>query len=159
MSATRQVFALALFVLSCLAAGWAGSLVTRPAIGAWYVDLSKPRWTPPSWVFAPVWTALYLSMAVAAWLVWRRAGFSGARIALSLFTFQLVLNLLWSSIFFGLRRPGVAFIEISLLWIFVVATALAFWPVSRTAFGLMVPYLLWVTFAAALNAAIWRLNT
>jgi tryptophan-rich sensory protein len=97
-------------------------------------------------------------MAVAAWLVWRQAGFSPARLPLTLFALQLVLNVAWSGIFFGLRLPGAAFLEVVLLWLFILSTAITFWPVSRLASWLLVPYLTWVTYAAALNAAIWRMN-
>jgi tryptophan-rich sensory protein len=97
-------------------------------------------------------------MAVAAWLVWRQAGFSPARLPLTLFALQLVLNVAWSGIFFGLRVPGAAFLEVVLLWLFILSTAIAFWPVSKLASWLLVPYLTWVTYAAALNAAIWRMN-
>jgi tryptophan-rich sensory protein len=97
-------------------------------------------------------------MAVAGWLVWRQAGFSPARLPLTLFVIQLALNVAWSGIFFRRRLPGAAFLEVVLLWLFILSTAIAFWPVSRTACWLMVPYLIWVTYAAALNAAIWRMN-
>jgi len=97
-------------------------------------------------------------MAVAAWLVWRQAGFSLARLPLTLFFIQLALNVAWSGIFFGLRLPGAAFLEVVLLWIFILMTAITFWPVSRTASCLIVPYLAWVTYASALNAALWRMN-
>jgi tryptophan-rich sensory protein len=97
-------------------------------------------------------------MAVAAWLVWRQAGFLPARLPLTLFVFQLALNVAWSAIFFGLRAPGAAFLEVVLLWLFILSTAIAFWPVSKPASWLLVPYLTWVTYAAALNAAIWRMN-
>jgi tryptophan-rich sensory protein len=97
-------------------------------------------------------------MAIAAWLVWRRAGLSGAKLPLALFAIQLVFNVTWSGIFFGLRMPGVAFAEIVFLWLFILATTAAFWPFSRVAAWLMAPYLLWVTFAAALNYEFWRLN-
>jgi tryptophan-rich sensory protein len=97
-------------------------------------------------------------MAVAAWLVWRQAGFSPARLPLTLFVIQLALNVIWSGIFFRLRLPGAAFLEVVLLWLFILSTAIAFWPLSRLASWLMVPYLIWVTYAAALNAAIWRMN-
>jgi tryptophan-rich sensory protein len=120
--------------------------------------LLKPAWNPPAWVFGPVWTVLYLMMAVAAWLVWRRRGFAGAPWALGLFVLQLALNTLWSAIFFGLRRPGVAAIEILLLWLAILATLIAFAPVSRLAAILLAPYLAWVTFAAVLNFTIWRMN-
>ena len=105
-----------------------------------------------------MWTALYLSMAVAAWLVWRRAGFSGARLPLALFALQLILNVSWSAIFFASHMPGGAFAEIILLWLFILATTIAFWPLSKVAGWLMVPYLLWVTYAATLNWGIWRMN-
>jgi benzodiazapine receptor len=158
MSTIRQAVGLALSLLLCFAVAGAGSLFTRPAIEGWYAALRKPSWTPPNWIFGPVWSALYLSMAIAVWLVWRRAGFAGARLPLTLFALQLVLNLAWTGVFFGLRMPGAAFAEIVFLWLFILVTTAAFWPLSRAAAWLMVPYLLWVTYAAALNYGIWRLN-
>jgi benzodiazapine receptor len=158
MSTIRQAVGLALSVVTCFAVAGVGSLFTRPAIEGWYAALRKPSWTPPNWVFGPVWSALYLSMAIAAWLVWRRAGFAGARLPLTLFALQLVLNLAWTGVFFGLRMPGAAFVEIVLLWLFILATTAAFWPLSRAAAWLMAPYLGWVTYAATLNCGIWRLN-
>ncbi len=143
------------WVLLSLAAGWVGS---RFMPGAWYAGLAKPSWNPPSWVFAPVWSALYLLMGVAAWLVWRRAGFAGAPTALGLFVLQLVLNSLWSFLFFGLHRPGFAFLEIVALWAAILATLIAFWRVSPPAGALLLPYLAWVSFASALNLQLWRLN-
>jgi benzodiazapine receptor len=154
----RQVVGLAISILICTAAAGIGSLLTRPAIDVWYATLRKPVWTPPNWIFGPVWSTLYLAMAVAAWLVWRKAGLSGAKLALALFGVQLLFNVGWSAIFFGLRMPGPAFAEIVILWLLILATTAAFWPVWRVAGWLMVPYLLWVMFAAALNWAIWRLN-
>lgn len=158
MSTIRQAISLTLSVALCFAAAGLGSLFTRPAIEGWYASLHKPSWTPPNWVFAPVWTALYLGMAIAVWLVWRQRGFSGAKLPLALFAAQLALNVAWSGLFFGLRTPGAALAEIVLLWLFILATAVAFWPVSRAAGWLMLPYLLWVTYAAGLNFSIWRLN-
>jgi benzodiazapine receptor len=158
MSTIRQAVGLALSVVICFAVARVGSLFTRPAIKGWYAALQKSSWTPPNWIFGPVWSALYLSMAIAAWLVWRRAGFAGARLPLTLFSLQLVLNLAWTGVFFGSRMPGAAFAEIVLLWLFILATTAAFWPLSRAAAWLMVPYLLWVTYAATLNYGIWRLN-
>jgi len=158
MSHLRQVTGLAVSILICFAAAGVGSLLTRPAIGNWYSLLRKPAWTPPNWIFGPVWSALYLAMAVAAWLVWRKVGLSGAKLALALFGVQLLFNVGWSAVFFGLRMPGPAFAEIVILWLLILATTAAFWPVSRAAATLMVPYLLWVMFAAALNFVIWRLN-
>ncbi len=158
MSAFRQVVGLALLVLICFAAAGVGGLLTRPAIENWYSILRKPAWTPPNWIFGPVWSALYLAMAVAAWLVWRKAGLSAAKLALALFGLQLLFNVAWSAIFFGLRMPGPAFAEIMILCLLILATTVAFWAISRLAGALMVSYLLWVSFATALNFAIWRLN-
>ena len=158
MTVTRQAVGLVVCVAICFAAAGLGSLFARPVIGSWYSLLHKPPWTPPNWVFGPVWSALYLCMAIAAWLVWRRAGLSGAKLPLALFAIQLVFNVTWSGIFFGLRMPGVAFVEIVFLWLFILATTAAFWPFSRVAAWLMAPYLLWVTFAAALNYEFWRRN-
>jgi tryptophan-rich sensory protein len=126
--------------------------------GEWYADLNKPAWNPPGWIFGPVWTALYAMMAVAAWLVWQQGGFVVQRRPLGMFLAQLALNALWTPLFFGLRHPGLAFAEIILLWLAILATLLAFRPVSRTAAWLLVPYLAWVSFAAVLNGTIWRLN-
>lgn len=125
--------------------------------GPWYDELAKPSWNPPSWVFGPVWTALYVLMGVAAWLVWDRHGRS-ARGALTLFVVQLLFNAAWSAIFFGLQSPGLAFAEILVLWALIVATTVAFWRLRAVAGGLMLPYLAWVSFAAVLNFTIWRLN-
>lgn len=126
--------------------------------GAWYGALEQPAWAPPDWVFGPVWTALYFSMGVSAWLVWRARGFSGAGGALGAFIVQLTLNGIWSWIFFGLQRPGLALVEIVALWAVLVVTVIAFWAVRPLAGGLLLPYLGWVTYAALLNAAIWQLN-
>ena len=158
MTAARQAITLAVSVGICLGAAGLGSILTTPSIDPWYSTLRKPHWTPPNWVFVPVWTALYLSMAVAAWLVWRQVGFSLGKLPLTLFVIQLALNVAWSGIFFGLRLVGVAFLEVVLLWLFILSTMIAFWSVSRMASWLMVPYLTWVTYAAALNAAIWRMK-
>jgi translocator protein len=123
---------------------------------AWYAALAKPSWSPPSWVFAPVWTTLYLMMGVAAWLVWRT---QGGGTALVLWGVQLALNAAWTPLFFGLHRPDLAFAEIVTLWLFLLATVVACWRASATAGLLLIPYLAWVSFAAALNLAIWRLNS
>ncbi|MDH7568364.1 MAG: tryptophan-rich sensory protein [Armatimonadota bacterium] len=149
---------LVLFLLVCLAAGGIGSLFTTPAIPGWYAGLNKPAWNPPNWLFAPVWTTLYLMMGTAAWLVWRKAGLAGGSTALALFAAQLVLNSLWSILFFGMRQPGWAFAELVLLWAAILATMVAFWRLSPAAGWLLVPYLAWVTYASTLNFAIWRMN-
>lgn len=150
--------ALAVIVLVCFAAAGAGSVFTARSLDDWHSKLRKPAWNPPDWVFGPVWTALYLAMAVAAWLVWRQAAVPGAWIALGLFAVQLVLNVAWSALFFGLRNPGAAFAEIVVLWGAILLTLVLFWRITPAAGWLMTPYLAWVSFAAFLNFAIWRLN-
>lgn len=127
--------------------------------GEWYAELRKPSWNPPGWVFGPVWTVLYVLMGAAAWLVWRKAGISGAPVALGIFVAQLVLNGLWSYLFFGLHRPGAALIDIVALWLLILATLVLFWRVRPLSGSLLIPYLLWVGFASALNYQLWRLNS
>lgn len=124
----------------------------------YYAALVKPAWAPHPWIFGPVWTLLYLMMAVAAWLVWRKGGWRARRGPLALYLVQLALNALWTPLFFGLRNPGLALLDIALLGAAIVLAGRAFRGVSRTAAWLLVPYLVWVVFAAALNFAIWRLN-
>ncbi|MFB3880610.1 MAG: TspO/MBR family protein [Armatimonadota bacterium] len=141
-----------------LLAGAIGSSFTAHSVTTWYLTLAKPSWTPPGWVFAPVWTTLYLLMGVAAWLVWRQHGFRASALPLTLFLVQLALNALWSLLFFGLRRPGLAFGEIVVLWCSVLATGFAFWSRRRSAGYLLAPYLAWASFALLLNLSIWRLN-
>jgi tryptophan-rich sensory protein len=126
--------------------------------GGWYAALAKPSWTPPGWLFGPVWTLLYFSMAVAAFLVWRRPASRARTRALVLFGVQLGLNALWTPLFFGAHLPGLALAEIVLLDVAVVATLFAFWRLRRAAGALLVPYLAWSLFATALNAAIFWLN-
>jgi tryptophan-rich sensory protein len=144
-------------IAACAATGWIGSLFTMPNLRPWYANLAKPSWTPPEWLFGPVWSALYLMMAVAAWLVWRRAGLASA--PMWLFVFQLLLNGIWSGIFFKLRWIGPAFAEIAMLWISILATCISFNRVSSAAAWLLVPYFIWVTYASGLNFSIWRLNS
>jgi tryptophan-rich sensory protein len=148
--------ALLVFVLIAQAAGAAASLVTVPAVASWFPILIKPGFQPPDWLFAPVWVVLYLLMAVAAWRVWRLRGLRNA--PLVLYAIQLALNFAWSFIFFGAHRIGLALIEIATLFVFVVATAIAFWRNDRWAGAMMLPYIAWAGFAVALNAAIFRLN-
>lgn len=126
--------------------------------GEWYASLQKPSWNPPGWIFGPVWTALYTMMAVAAWLVWRQGGWGKQRKPLLIFLAQLALNAAWTPLFFGLHRPGLAFVDIVSVWIGIIATIVAFWRVHRTAATLLFPYLAWVSFATFLNYTIWRLN-
>ena len=158
MSPLRQAIGLAVSIAVCFGAAGIGSMLTTPSIAGWYATLVKPSWTPPNWLFGPVWSLLYLAMAVAAWMVWRQVGFSHAGSALILFAVQLILNVCWSAIFFWAHRPALAFAEIVLLWLLILATTVAFRPLSRAAAWLMAPYLFWVAFAAALNFSIWRLN-
>lgn len=153
--------ALAGWVLLSLAAGALGGFATRSA-PTFYAALDRPAWAPPAALFGPVWTALYLLMGVAAWLVsreeGRRAGGEWRRRALTLFVGQLALNALWSWVFFAWRRGGLALAEILVLWVGVALTLAAFWRVRRAAAALLLPYLGWVTYAAALTAALWRRN-
>ncbi len=155
-STSRQILALLGWLALCFAA--AGTAVFVSTNG-WYLGINKPAWNPPAWVFGPAWTFLYATMAVAAWLVWREGGWRRQRRALGLFVLQWVLNALWTPLFFGLHRPELALIDILALWLAIIATLIAFWRVRRVAGILLLPYLAWVTFAAALNFAIWRMNS
>ena len=154
----RQPAVLILFLVVCLGAGGLGAWATTPEIDGWYRTIAKPAWNPPDRVFGPVWTSLYLMMAIAGWLVWKRDGFRNAAVPLTLFGVQLVFNVGWSWIFFGLHQPGWAFAEMVVLWATIAATTILFFRRSKPAGWLFVPYLAWVTFAAALNFALWRLN-
>jgi benzodiazapine receptor len=146
------------FVVICFGAAGIGSLCTSTSVNTWYPQLRRPDWTPPNWIFGPVWTVLHLMMAISAWLVWRSAGWSVAKFALILFGIQLVLNSLWSVVFFGLRKVGAAFGEILLLWMMIIATTVAFLPLSLLAAWLLIPHVVWVAFASYLNFRIWQLN-
>lgn len=148
-------------------AGWLALVFVAATIGAagsidagpFYGQLARPHWAPPAWLFGPVWSALYLLIAIAAWLVWQRHGWHRARGALALFVVQLGANALWSWLFFAWRLGGPAFAEIVILWLLIVATLVAFWRLRvRLAAGLMLPYLAWVSFAVVLCHAIWQLN-
>lgn len=147
-----------LLVAICFGAAAIGSLFTASSVSTWYSGLLKPAGTPPSWVFGPVWSILYLLMATAAWLVWRQRAVEDVRLALGLFFGQLVLNAAWSFVFFGLRRPGAALVEILVLLAAIVLTTTRFGMVSRLAFWLMAPYVAWVAYATYLNFGIWNLN-
>jgi len=154
----HQGAALILCVGVCFAAAAVGAMLTNPNVSGCYTTLDKPSWTPPSWLFGPVWSLLYLLMGISLWQVWRKTGFRAAAMPLTLFGIQLVLNMAWSGLFFGLRSPGAALVEIVLLWCAILATMIAFWQRSALAGWLMLPYLAWVSFAVALNLAIWNLN-
>jgi benzodiazapine receptor len=155
MNRLRTLLGLVAWVWVAMSGGLVGS---QFGVGPWYDQLDKPWWTPPPVAFPIVWSALYVVMGVAAFLVWRRHGFNGARIALGLWFIQLALNAAWSWVFFGLQSPGAAFFEIILLWGAILSTFLAFRQRDRLAAILMLPYLVWVGFAFALNYTIWRMN-
>ena len=154
----RSAAVLILWLAVCLGVGSAGAVFTARSVDTWYPLLVKPSWNPPGWVFGPVWTTLYVMMALAAWAVWRRRGFRGGAAAFGWFALQLALNALWSPLFFGLQNPRAALVDVVLLWAAIGGTVIAFWKGSRPAGILLLPYWLWVSFAAALNFAIWRLN-
>lgn len=154
---THPYWGLAGWLLATFAAAALGSVASVQA-AAFYAQLAQPAWAPPAAVFGPVWSVLYLLMALAAWSVWRARGFSGARIALLLYLVQLVVNALWSWLFFAWHRGDLALADIALLWSLVTATVIAFWRIRPWAGALLVPYLLWIMFAAALNYHVWRLN-
>jgi translocator protein len=141
----------------CFAAAGLGSLLTRPALPGWYASLTKPSWTPPNWLFGPVWTMLFLMMATAAWLVWGKIGIAAR--PMQLFLIQLLFNVAWSGLFFRMRSPRAAFAEIILLWATILATTVAFWRTTPIAGWLLLPYLIWTGYAAVLNFSIWRLNS
>ncbi len=154
----RQTVFLAGFILLCLAAGGAGAILTAPAIPSWYATISKPAWTPPNWIFRPVWTALYIMMGFSGWLVWRNKGAPRCKSTLVVWFVQLALNVLWSPLFFGLKAVGIALIDIYLLWLFIGRFLITSWGVSRPAAILFMPYWAWVSYASALNLAIWVMN-
>lgn len=156
-SLNQQVLGLIGWLLGSFAAGSVGAIASERA-ASFYGQLSQPAWAPPAWLFGPVWSVLYLLMAVAAWLVWRRHGFEGARTALWLFITQLFANALWTWLFFVLNRGLLALAEIVVLLLLIAATIAAFWPLQRLAALLLVPYLAWVSFATALTLSLWRLN-
>jgi tryptophan-rich sensory protein len=149
---------LVLCVVICLCAGAIGSFFTASSISTWYAGLNKPSFNPPSWIFGPVWTILYILMGVSLFLVVKRGFSKKNKLALKFFGVQLVLNTLWSILFFGLRNPLLAFVDIILLWIFILLTILKFYRISKWSSYLLMPYILWVSFASVLNYAIWMLN-
>ena len=157
MTQIKSVGALVAWIAVSLAAGAIGGVASMNA-GAFYGQLDRPPWAPPGWLFGPVWTALYVLMGIAAWLVWREAGWTGGRAAFVLFFAQLALNALWTWLFFAWRNGALSLAGIVVLLIFIVATMIAFGRVSRPAAVLLVPYLCWVLFATALTAAVWSRN-
>lgn len=143
-------------IVGFIAAGIGGAASIQA--GPFYTQLVRPDWAPPASIFGPVWAVLYALMGIAAWLVWRVGGFRAAKSALTLFLVQLVLNALWSWLFFSWHLGALAFTDILLLWALIVATVTAFWRIRPLAGALLVPYLLWVSFASALNYSVWQLN-
>ena len=155
----KSLVKLIVIIILCLATGWLGSLFTRQSIPNWYADLQKPAFNPPDWVFAPVWTILYLMMAVGVFIILSKGLHNpNVRIALVVFLAQLLLNGLWTPIFFGAHLIFAALVEIIILWLSIILTIVLFWKISIPASLLLLPYILWVTFAVVLNAAIWLLN-
>lgn len=155
----QDIIKLVVSIIACQLAGFIGSVFTTPSIPTWYAALQKPAFTPPNWLFAPAWLTLYLLMAIAAFLIWRK-GLAQKEVKTALLTFaiQLILNALWSVAFFGLKSPLAGVIVIALLWVAILLTILRFFRLSAAAGVLLLPYILWVSFAAALNIAIWQLN-
>jgi translocator protein len=143
-------------IIICQMAGVVGALFTSSSVSTWYAALTKPALTPPGWVFGPVWTVLYLLMGVALFLIWKKGIKSAiSKIAVKVFAIQLALNVLWSILFFGMQKPGLAFIDIVILWLGIVASIYLFYKISKPAAYLLIPYLLWVSFATYLNYSFW----
>jgi benzodiazapine receptor len=158
LSKQQQIFGLIAWLVISFATSSIGAVASIQA-KSFYALLSQPVWAPPPWLFGPVWTVLYGMMAFAAWLVWRSGGLRNNRIALFFFSAQLILNALWSWLFFAWQLGAMAFAEIMLLWIFIVITVVLFWRVRPLAGAMLIPYLLWVSFAAALNYTLWQLDS
>ena len=151
---------IAIALIVCLLVGYSASVVTRPSVETWYPTIVKPIFNPPNWIFMPMWTLLYILMAVAAGLVWDKIKEQNEEVkkALAFFLIQLTLNAIWSYLFFGLKNPMLALIEIALLWLMIYETYLKFIKINKIAGYLLIPYMVWVGFAAILNASIWWLN-
>jgi len=154
----RDYTALAVFVALCACVSALGGWVTAGSVGNWYAALQKPSFNPPNWLFAPVWTALYLMIAVAGWRAWRKSTGQQRRAALTVYGVQLGLNLSWSFVFFGAHEVGGALANIAALLAAIAVNAVLFWRIDRAAGALLLPYAAWVSFATLLNAALWRLN-
>lgn len=157
VSFIQQITGFSCWLVLTFAAAAIGAVASAQA-KTFYLQLIRPDWAPPGWLFAPVWTALYLMMAIAAWLVWREHGFRRAGGALTLFVVQLAANAVWTWLFFVWHQGALAFTEILLLWALIAGTIIAFWRLHRIAAVLLLPYLAWVSFATGLTYATWRLN-
>lgn len=153
-----KFFPVIVSILIAETAGLIGSLFTADSVAGWYIEISKPAWNPPSWIFGPVWVVLYALMGIAAFLVWQQKDMFGRKFALWVYGVHLVLNALWSILFFGLKNPGFAFFEIIVLFISILITTVLFWRINLIAGLLMIPYIAWVSFATFLNYTIWHLN-
>jgi tryptophan-rich sensory protein len=154
----KKIFTYIVAIVICQSAGIIGSIFTAPAVRGWYVGINKPSFSPPNWVFAPVWTTLFLLMGISLAIVWLSEKNDLRKKALRIFFVQLILNTLWSIIFFGMENPLLAFIEIIVLWFAILYTIILFRKIDKKASYLLVPYILWVTFASVLNLAIAILN-
>jgi translocator protein len=154
----KRLLPLGLFLLLAFAAAGLGALATATSVDTWFPTLRKPSWNPPPWVFSPVWTLLYILMAIATWRAWSVGDAFSARRTASLYSAQLTLNALWSILFFGMRRPDIALAEIFVLLAVLIVILVRYWRIDRVAAALWLPYVAWVSFATALNAAIWSLN-
>lgn len=157
MSASKQALGLLAWLLVSFAAAGVGGVASADA-GSFYAQLSRPAWAPPASLFGPVWSVLYLLQGIGVWLVWRERGVGGARAALGLFLVQLAANALWTWLFFAWRQGALAFGEVLVLWVLILATVVSFWRVRPLAGALLLPYLLWVSFASALTYSVWQLN-
>jgi benzodiazapine receptor len=155
---SRDLLGLFAFIILCLAVSVGGGAITATSVDTWYQALEKPPFNPPDWLFAPVWTALYIMMGIAACRVWRLRSFEATRTAFSVFGVQLCLNLAWSFLFFGLQRIDLALLEIVILLVAIIANTIMFWRIERLAGLLFVPYVAWVAYATNLNASLWLLN-
>ncbi|OGC42903.1 TspO protein [candidate division WOR-3 bacterium RBG_13_43_14] len=154
----RSYIKLIISLLVCLGSGFIGSIFTTPRISTWYTTLQKPAFNPPNWLFGPVWTMLFILMGIALFIIWNKDNVPGARAAIFIFAVQLIFNILWSIVFFGLKSPIGGIFMIIILWILIVITIFFFYRQSLVAGVLLVPYLLWVSFASVLNIAIYLLN-
>jgi tryptophan-rich sensory protein len=154
----KSIFSLLISILVVFSAAFIGSLFTTSSIATWYAFINKPSFSPPNWLFAPAWSLLYILMGIAAFLIWQKRDNPKVKQALRFYGIQLVLNALWSIIFFGMHNPGLAFLEIIFLWLFILITLIKFYKINKTAGLLFVPYILWVSFASILNFAVWTLN-
>lgn len=154
----KKYLVLFLFLLLCFSIAGFGGYFTSASVTTWYVTLKKPLWNPPSWLFGPVWTLLYIFIAVSGWLVWMKGVSKPVRVVLIVYFIQIFFNAIWSPVFFGLHNPFLAFIIICFLWVSIGIYLYLSWSISLPAYILFIPYWAWVTFASILNFTIWRLN-